>query len=125
MNVFIFLLILIIGFSLINRNYNLENILNKYKKNKIIKNVIGEDIIERVKNTIKEIYNGNNEYKVYNYEILEYLIEKINEDINNYNMIGENKILYELKEDIMYIKKKCKNDINKNISININKYYIN
>ena len=40
-------------------------------------------------------------------------------------MIGENKILYELKEDIMYIKKKCKNDINKNISININKYYIN
>ena len=125
MNVFIFLLILIIGFSLINRNYNLENILNKYKKNKIIKNVIGEDIIERVKNTIKEIYNGNNEYKVYNYEILEYLIEKINEDINNYNMIGENKILYELKEDIMYIKKKCKNDINKNILININKYYIN
>jgi len=130
MNIIFFFIILIFIFNYINKktpnnDNNFINILDKYKNIYIIKNTIDYNIINKIKINIIKLLNDNENYKYY-YDILEY-------DINNIenNIINKKKVVLLSEQDNIYINNflndlysilsLCKNKKNKKLDINRNK----
>lgn len=116
---------MLIGFIIIkNRETDFIKILDKYRKKEIIEKTIDINSIDKINEIVNEIYNGNEEYIVYNYQLLINIIENINNDIIHKKLLIDDITLDNFYNDLIYIKNICKKKINKNMIINMNKNYV-
>ena len=136
MNIIFFFIILFLIFNYINKNtpnneYKFVNILDKYNKYSIINSSIDVNTINKIKSTVVKIHNDTENYK-YNYDILDYLINDIENifiDKNKISLLSDfdNNIIQNFINDCKKLLVICKNNLNNTNELNIHKspIYIN